>query len=130
MSRYIVLPIPVDERTPEGYVLIVAYAKDDTVVIPMELNGLQEEDHNCDWEGCTTLNHVLRISPQQKYELDRTCSGLTAQVEELSSKLLNAEQNLERHQAILAGEWPDSIEMLEKALLLAREKNSKPGGNI
>ena len=70
--RYTVLPIPTDGRVPDGYSLIVAYAKNDTVVIPMDVRGLSDEDHNCDWEGCSTLEHVLRISPQQKYELERT----------------------------------------------------------
>jgi hypothetical protein len=59
MSRYIVLPIPVDARTPEGYSLILAYAKEDQVVVPIDLNDLNEEDHHCDWEGCTTLSHVF-----------------------------------------------------------------------
>lgn len=73
-SRYIILPIPVDDRVPEGYQLIVAYAKGDEVCIPMELDGLKGEDHNCDWEGCSTLEHVLRISPQQKYLLERAAT--------------------------------------------------------
>jgi hypothetical protein len=59
MSRYIVLPIPIDERTPKGYSLILAYAKEDEVVVPIELSDLDEEDHHCDWECCTTLSHVL-----------------------------------------------------------------------
>jgi hypothetical protein len=76
MSRYIVLPIPVDDSVPEGYELILAYAKDDHVVIPMDSRGLPEDDHNCDWEGCCTLSHVLSISPQQKYGLERTIQKL------------------------------------------------------
>jgi hypothetical protein len=71
MSRYVVLPIPVDDTVPEGYQLILAYAKGDEVVIPMDLCDLDEDNHNCDWEGCTSLSHVLRISPQQKYYLER-----------------------------------------------------------
>ena len=71
MSRYNILNLPHAERVPDGYELIEAYAKGDTVVIPIEPNGLDEDDHNCDWEGCTTLSHVLSISPQQKYLLER-----------------------------------------------------------
>lgn len=71
MSRYITLPIPVDERVPEGYSLILAYAKDDEVVIPMDVEGLDEDQHNCDWEGCSSIQHVLRMSPQQKYMLEK-----------------------------------------------------------
>ncbi len=70
MSRYHLLNIPIDGSVPDGYELILAYAKNDTVVIPIDPNGL-DEDHNCDWEGCSSVGHVLRISPQQKYELER-----------------------------------------------------------
>jgi hypothetical protein len=65
------LPIPVDDKVPEGYRLIVAYAKDDTVVIPIDLNdNIKEEHHNCDWEGCTTLHHVVKFSIKHKYETE------------------------------------------------------------
>ena len=71
MSRYIELNMPVDSRVPAGYQLILAYAKDDLVRIPMDPRGLDDDDHNCDWEGCSTVSHCLSISPQQKYLLGR-----------------------------------------------------------
>jgi hypothetical protein len=65
---FIKLPIPVDESVPEGYSLIVAYAKDDTVVVPLDLKNLPEDHHNCDWEGCTSLSHVVKFNITQKYK--------------------------------------------------------------
>jgi len=76
--RYTVLPLPVDDSVPDGYSLIVAYAKGDEVVVPMDPRGL-DDDHNCDWEGCSTVSHVLRISPQQKYKLERAAKAESAQ---------------------------------------------------
>ena len=72
MSRYIELPIPVDERVPEGHKLIVAYTNGVDVIVPFDPCELKNgDDHNCDWEGCSSINHVLRISPEQKYALVR-----------------------------------------------------------
>ena len=65
---FIYLPIPVDESVPEGYRLILAYAKDDAIVVPVDVTKIPEEQHNCDWEGCTTLSHVVRFSIKHKYE--------------------------------------------------------------
>jgi hypothetical protein len=70
------LPIPVDEHVPEGYRLIVAYAKDDTIVITIDESKLSEEFHNCDWEGCCTLSHVVSFSVRQKYEMEEKLSKL------------------------------------------------------
>lgn len=64
------LPIPVDERVPEGYNLIVAYAKDDKVVIPINATELGE-NHNCDWEGCSSIEHVFGFSISDKYRIDK-----------------------------------------------------------
>ena len=65
---FIELPLPVDDRVPEGYRLIVAYAKDDTVVVPLNTCGLQKEEyHNCDCEGCSSVEHVFRMSISEKY---------------------------------------------------------------
>ena len=71
MSRYIELNIPIDSRVPEGYRLVLAYAKGDLVRIPMDPCGLDDDDHNCDWEGCSSVSCCLSISPQQKYLLGR-----------------------------------------------------------
>lgn len=58
--KLINLPIPVDDRVPDGYRLIVAYASESDIVIPIEPE--EEENHNCDVEGCGTLEHVKRFS--------------------------------------------------------------------
>jgi len=67
---FVYLPLPVDDKVPEGYRLIVAYAKDDTVVIPVDINKLAEEQHDCDWEGCCTLSHVVKFNIRHKYETE------------------------------------------------------------
>lgn len=65
-SRFIYLPIPVTD-VPEGYRIVFAYAKDDVVVVP--LADLPEgEKHNCDWEGCSSISHVVRFSVSEKYK--------------------------------------------------------------
>ena len=75
------LPISIDERVPEGYRLIVAYAKDDMVVVLIEVTEVpKEEHHNCDWEGCSTVSHVVRFGISHKYETES----------ELESKNTNA----------------------------------------
>jgi len=71
MSRYVELNIPTDSSVPEGYRLILAYAKGDRVRIPMDPSGLVDGYHSCDWEGCSSVAHCLSISPQQKYMLER-----------------------------------------------------------
>jgi len=66
------LPIPIDERTPEGYQLIVAYAKGTEIVVPIEPTELESEDlHNCDWEGCCTFSHVVRFNIIHKYKAEK-----------------------------------------------------------
>lgn len=65
--KFTTLPIPVDDKVPEGYELIVAYAKGDEIVVPIDTD--EEKDlHNCDWEGCTTFSHVVRFNARYKYE--------------------------------------------------------------
>ena len=72
MKRYTELPIPVDERVPEGHKLILAYTNGTDVIVPFNPQTLKsEDDHNCDWEGCSSVNCVFRCSPEQKYELER-----------------------------------------------------------
>ena len=66
MITFIKLPIPTDERIPDGYSLVVAYAKGDEVVVPIE--NLDDNDpHSCDWEGCGSLDHVVRFRVSEKY---------------------------------------------------------------
>jgi hypothetical protein len=65
--KFIELPIPVDERVPEGYILIVAYAKGENVVTPVTLEE-GDEYHNCDAEGCGSLDHVVSMNVKSKYD--------------------------------------------------------------
>lgn len=68
MDRYIKLNIPIDDRAPEGHFLILAYSNGKDVIVPIEPCSLENENlHNCDWEGCGTLSHVFRFSPEMKY---------------------------------------------------------------
>jgi len=67
--KYIPLNIPTDQRVPDGYKLILAYAKGDDIVIPIDdIPDDQAYLHNCDWEGCGTLDHVVRFNVSHKYE--------------------------------------------------------------
>jgi hypothetical protein len=83
---YTYLPIPVDEKTPAGYRLIVAYEKGGTVVIPINLN-FPEGLHNCDWEGCSSINHVVRFSISNKYETEETLTKQQAEIERLKCEI-------------------------------------------
>lgn len=62
-TPFITLPFETDDRTPEGYRYVVAYAKGYDVVLPINTAKLANEaDHNCDAEGCGTMDHVVRFS--------------------------------------------------------------------
>lgn len=66
--KFVGLNIPVDERVPEGYKLILAYERNGDIVIPID--DIPEESaelHNCDWEGCSSVEHVVRFSVEYKY---------------------------------------------------------------
>lgn len=90
------LPIPVDDRTPKGYKLIIAYAKDDDVVIPVD--PIEEKDeHDCDWEGCGSLNHVVRFNSKFKYaneakisQLERSLADICKSRMELDNQMKGA----------------------------------------
>ena len=66
--EYIPLNIPADDRVPDGYHLILAYAKGDDIVVPIaDIPEDQNHLHACDWEGCGSLDHVVRFNVQRKY---------------------------------------------------------------
>ena len=70
--RYQKLNIPVDERVPDGHFLILAYSDGKSIIVPMNpCDLINADDHNCDWEGCSSVSHVFRCSPEQKYALER-----------------------------------------------------------
>jgi hypothetical protein len=67
--KYVYLNLPTDEFIPEGYRLVIAYAKGDDVVLPINsIPEEQEQKHNCDWEGCGSLSHVVRFNINEKYK--------------------------------------------------------------
>ena len=84
--RYITLNIPTDDRVPEGYQLIRAYSNGKMVVVELDVNDLKEDDHNCDWEGCSSISHVFSFSPEQKYNLERRASEAEEQVRILQQR--------------------------------------------
>ena len=64
--KFIELPIPVDDRVPEGFKLVLAYAKGSRVFLPIHEMPENEEHHNCDWEGCGSLEHVASFDVEEK----------------------------------------------------------------
>lgn len=96
MENFITLPFPVDDKVPNGYRFILAYGKDNEVVVPLTLQDLPGDYHNCDWEGCSTLHHVVRFNIKYKYDIEKQLSTtelpkkkkfkITADVGILSSK--------------------------------------------
>ena len=74
--RYVKLNIPVDSRVPKDYQLIRAYSDGKEIVVELDVNDLKDDDHNCDWEGCSTVTHVVRFSPEHKYKIERKLSEL------------------------------------------------------
>ncbi len=55
-----------DNPAPEGYEPVVAYAKGDKVLVLID--DLDEDDnHNCDWEGCSSIEHGVWFSVALKY---------------------------------------------------------------
>ena len=70
--KFTTLPIPVDDRVPAGYELILAYAKGNEIVVPIEQldEEIDKDIHNCDWEGCTSVSHVVRFNVNFKYETE------------------------------------------------------------
>ena len=79
------LPIPIDDRTPEGYKLIVAYAKDDDIVIPVDPIDEEKDEHDCDWEGCSSLSHVVRFNSKFKYANDAKISQFERSLADIES---------------------------------------------
>ncbi|MDY6957989.1 MAG: hypothetical protein SVK08_02415 [Halobacteriota archaeon] len=70
--KYVYFNLPIGEMVPEEYKLIEAYAKGDDIVVPISsIPEEQEELHNCDWEGCGTLSHVVRFNVQRKYNIPK-----------------------------------------------------------
>ena len=55
-----------ENNIPKGFVPIIAYAKGDCVVVP--LDDIQGDDvHDCDAEGCS-MDHVASFNIKAKYQ--------------------------------------------------------------
>ena len=66
--KFNIFNLEIGERIPEGYRLIEAYAKGNTIIVPiMDIPEDEAHLHNCDWEGCGTIDHVVRFSVNEKY---------------------------------------------------------------
>ena len=60
--------LEVGPRVPNGFRLIEAYARGNTIIVPiMDIPENEAHLHDCDWEGCGTLDHVIRFSVDAKY---------------------------------------------------------------
>lgn len=59
------------DRVPEGWYPVSAFAKGNTIIV--EINTIPDDVdiHSCDWEGCGTLNHIVRFNVADKYGLDQ-----------------------------------------------------------
>ena len=84
------LTTPNDERIPNGYRLIFAYTKGDEVVVPIEsMENLSDEQHDCDWERCGSMSHVVRFSVSHKYgfkDLQSEIENLQAENDRLKAE--------------------------------------------
>jgi len=75
MTELKFVPIPAQfvnmDRVPEGYYPVSAFAKGNEIVV--EINTIPEDAdiHSCDWEGCGSLNHVVRFNVAEKYGLQQ-----------------------------------------------------------
>lgn len=69
------------------------------------------------------------LSKQRQRALRAARSGSRRQAEkailEVYDYLLNVDEDLNYHQAILDGSWPNAIPILERALALARAKQQE-----
>jgi hypothetical protein len=94
------LPFPIvpTPHVPPGYTPIVAYANGDTIVVPIDPCSLQEALHNCDWEGCSSLSHVVRFSVRQKYEAELRMHNLENTIR-ASSKIIRELECMEAAEA-------------------------------
>ena len=66
--RFNCFSLQLSNRIPDGYQLIEAYANGDDIVIP--IMGIEDQNdlHNCDLEGCSSVDHVVRFNIRDKYK--------------------------------------------------------------
>ncbi len=76
------------ERVPAGFVPVEAYAKGNDIVVPIaNIPEGMEHLHDCDWEGCGSLDHVVRFSVKDKYSASDKILKLTFDNNELKRQL-------------------------------------------
>ena len=64
----LVAKLVIDERLPEQADPIIAYQMGKQIIV--EIANIPESLahlHNCDWEGCGSMNHVVRFTVEDKY---------------------------------------------------------------
>lgn len=114
-SNFTVLPIPVDERVPEGFSLILAYAKDNEVVIPIDTIELPEELHNCDWEGCATFSHVVRFNIEHKYSLESQLTNIEHKLASIRKSVESLKQDTPNCPNLCL-EWNSAVDAVLKII--------------
>jgi hypothetical protein len=121
--KYIPLNIPVEDRIPEGYHLVQAYAKGDNIVVPItDIPEGQEDLHNCDWEGCGSMDCVVRFNVVEKYRHANASHSLTTEeAEALVYSLVCSVQCVEHmvHLGGYAGEYQEEVRTKKAALIAA-----------
>lgn len=90
--KFIELPLPVDDRTPEGFKLVVAYANGSKVFLPINEMPENEEHHDCDWEGCGSLDHVFSFDVLDKYKESKKNTDMKFSIRET---LKNVKYNID-----------------------------------
>jgi hypothetical protein len=114
--KFIELPLPVDDLTPEGFKLVVAYAKGSKVFLPIYEMSENEEYHNCDWEGCGTFSHVASFDAEQKYKDE--------QKDSLAKEYMKKIVNLHNSDCDDAGEFAEKIDFIINEYEEKLEKNA------
>jgi hypothetical protein len=70
----------------------------------------------CECRICTRHKYIKKIIDEKNVD------SLIEEVKKSEELLLNLETDLEHYQAVFRGDWPRSIQILEKALENAKKK--------
>ena len=71
-----IIPGRFNERIPDDASMIVAYQHQGQVIVPIYSMPDETEMHSCDWEGCGSLDHVVRFSVEAKYNPPKYTNAL------------------------------------------------------
>lgn len=103
--NYVYLPFDVN-RVPDGYRPVEAYEKDDVVIVPIcDISEGQEHLHDCDVEGCGTLDHVVRFSLKNKYEAFDRIASLESDLKAATERAEKAELNFTMAKELYEGSF-------------------------